>query len=101
MRSGDYRGFYEYQNCALTECTIKLGPIPGRSFISREMEQFILELGVGFTFVARQKRITVGEDDFYLDLQKKLHEAIVLARSRLAGGQDKSLMEYDWKGIGG
>jgi predicted nuclease of restriction endonuclease-like (RecB) superfamily len=36
--------------------------------ILREMEQFILELGVGFTFVARQKRITVGEDDFYLDL---------------------------------
>ena len=32
------------------------------------MEPFILELGVGFTFVARQKRITVGEDDFYLDL---------------------------------
>ena len=36
--------------------------------ILREMEQFILELGVGFTFAARQKRITVGEDDFYLDL---------------------------------
>jgi RecB family endonuclease NucS len=27
-----------------------------------------LELGAGFTFVARQKRITVGADDFYLDL---------------------------------
>lgn len=36
--------------------------------ILREMEQFILELGIGFTFVARQKRITVGPDDFYLDL---------------------------------
>jgi predicted nuclease of restriction endonuclease-like (RecB) superfamily len=36
--------------------------------ILREMEAFILELGVGFTFVERQKRITVGEDDFYLDL---------------------------------
>lgn len=36
--------------------------------IVREMETFILELGVGFTFVARQKRITVDEDDFYLDL---------------------------------
>ena len=147
--------------------------------ILREMEQFILELGVGFSFVARQKRITVGEDDFYLDLlfyhrklrrlvavelklrkfkpadkgqmelylrwlekyeqvpgeesplglilcagkseeqiellqleksgirvaayltelppkdilQKKLHEAIILARSRLAGDQNKSLQE--------
>ncbi|HHQ4312344.1 TPA: PDDEXK nuclease domain-containing protein [Serratia fonticola] len=36
--------------------------------ILREMEHFLLELGVGFTFVARQKRITVGSDDFYLDL---------------------------------
>lgn len=36
--------------------------------ILREMECFLLELGVGFTFVARQKRISVGADDFYLDL---------------------------------
>ena len=36
--------------------------------ILREMEAFILELGFGFCFVARQKRITVDEDDFYLDL---------------------------------
>lgn len=36
--------------------------------ILREMERFLLELGVGFTFVARQKRISVGSDDFYLDL---------------------------------
>lgn len=38
------------------------------SAILREMERFLLELGAGFTFVARQKRITVGADDFYLDL---------------------------------
>ncbi len=36
--------------------------------ILRELEAFIMELGVGFTFVARQKRITVDHDDFYLDL---------------------------------
>lgn len=36
--------------------------------ILREMESFILELGVGFTFVERQKRITIDGDDFYLDL---------------------------------
>ena len=36
--------------------------------ILREMEQVLLELGAGFTFVARQKRISVGQDDFYLDL---------------------------------
>lgn len=36
--------------------------------IVREMESFLLELGVGFTFVARQKRIQLDGDDFYLDL---------------------------------
>ena len=36
--------------------------------ILRELEAFIMEMGVGFTFVARQKRITVDHDDFYLDL---------------------------------
>ena len=33
-----------------------------------ELERFLLELGSDFTFVARQKRITVGNEDFYLDL---------------------------------
>jgi predicted nuclease of restriction endonuclease-like (RecB) superfamily len=36
--------------------------------IVREMEGFLLELGTGFSFVARQKRIQVDGDDFYLDL---------------------------------
>lgn len=36
--------------------------------IMREMESVILELGASFAFVARQKRITVDDDDFYLDL---------------------------------
>ncbi len=36
--------------------------------ILREMESFLLELGVGFTFVARQKRMTIGGRDHYLDL---------------------------------
>ena len=35
----------------------------------REMESFILELGAGFSFVARQKRITVDDEDYYLDLR--------------------------------
>ena len=38
------------------------------SAILREMERFLLELGSGFSFVARQKRMSVGKDDFYLDL---------------------------------
>ncbi len=36
--------------------------------ILREMESVLLELGSGFCFVARQKRMSVGGDDFYLDL---------------------------------
>ncbi|MDE1716368.1 PDDEXK nuclease domain-containing protein [Chromobacterium amazonense] len=36
--------------------------------ILREIEQFLLELGGGFTFVARQKRVQIDNDDFYIDL---------------------------------
>jgi len=36
--------------------------------IIREMEGFLLELGAGFSFVTRQKRIQLDGDDFYLDL---------------------------------
>jgi predicted nuclease of restriction endonuclease-like (RecB) superfamily len=36
--------------------------------ILRELEAFIMELGCGFTFVARQKRITLDGEDFHLDL---------------------------------
>jgi predicted nuclease of restriction endonuclease-like (RecB) superfamily len=36
--------------------------------ILREIESFLLELGAGFAFVERQKRITLDGDDYYLDL---------------------------------
>lgn len=36
--------------------------------ILRELEAFILELGSDFAFLARQKRITVDGEDYYLDL---------------------------------
>jgi len=36
--------------------------------ILRELEEFILELGSDFAFVARQKRMTVDSEDYYLDL---------------------------------
>jgi predicted nuclease of restriction endonuclease-like (RecB) superfamily len=38
------------------------------SAILREIEGVLLELGTGFAFVARQKRMSVGNDDFHLDL---------------------------------
>ena len=36
--------------------------------ILRELEKFLLEIGTDFTFVARQKRLTIDGDDFHLDL---------------------------------
>jgi predicted nuclease of restriction endonuclease-like (RecB) superfamily len=49
--------------------------------ILREMERFILELGVGFSFIARQKRIVIDGEDFYLDLlfyHRKLHRLVAV-----------------------
>lgn len=38
------------------------------SALLREIERFLLELGSGFAFVERQKRITLDGDDYYIDL---------------------------------
>jgi predicted nuclease of restriction endonuclease-like (RecB) superfamily len=53
--------------------------------IMRELEQFLLELGVGFCFVARQKRIIVDDEDFHLDLlffHRKLKRLIAIELNR-------------------
>ena len=45
------------------------------------LEQFILELGNGFTFVERQKRMIIDGEDFYLDLlfyHRRLHRLIAV-----------------------
>ncbi|MBP5541910.1 MAG: DUF1016 family protein [Bacteroidales bacterium] len=45
------------------------------------LEQFILELGNGFTFIERQKRMIIDGEDFYLDLlfyHRKLHRLIAI-----------------------
>ncbi len=45
------------------------------------LEQFIMELGVGFTFVERQKRMIIDGEDFYLDLlfyHRKLKRLIAI-----------------------
>ncbi|HEX8454464.1 MAG TPA: YhcG family protein [Longimicrobium sp.] len=47
----------------------------------REIERFLLELGSGFAFVERQKRITLDGDDYYMDLlffHRKLRRLIVI-----------------------
>jgi predicted nuclease of restriction endonuclease-like (RecB) superfamily len=38
------------------------------SAILRDLERFLLEIGSGFAFVERQKRITLDNDDYYIDL---------------------------------
>ncbi len=46
-----------------------------------QIEQFILELGIGFSFIERQKRMIIDEQDFYLDLlfyHRKLHRLIAI-----------------------
>ena len=45
------------------------------------LEQFIIELGSGFSFVARQKRIIIDGEDYYLDLlfyHRRLHRLIAI-----------------------
>ncbi|MEQ8225049.1 MAG: PDDEXK nuclease domain-containing protein [Candidatus Eremiobacterota bacterium] len=38
------------------------------SALIEHLQQFLLELGRGFSFVARQKRITMDDEHFYIDL---------------------------------
>lgn len=53
-----------------------LGLKENKAYLEKDLEKvlidklkdFLLELGKGFSFVARQKRICVGEDNFYIDL---------------------------------
>ena len=53
-----------------------LSLLENRDYLEKDMEQglidklhdFILELGKGFSFVARQKRITIDGDHYYIDL---------------------------------
>lgn len=49
--------------------------------ILRELEQFLLEVGAGFSFIARQKRIQVDSDDYYIDLlffHRKLRRLVAI-----------------------
>jgi len=49
--------------------------------IISELEKFILEMGNDFAFLARQKRITIDGQDFYIDLlfyHRKLRRLVVI-----------------------
>ena len=61
------------------------------------MERFILQLGAGFAFVARQKRIVIDGHDFYIDLlfyHRKLRRLIAVdLKLRTFQAADKGQME--------
>ncbi|MDY0062453.1 MAG: PDDEXK nuclease domain-containing protein [Myxococcota bacterium] len=65
--------------------------------ILRELERFLLELGTDFTFVTRQKRMTVDGQDYYLDLlfYHRLLRCLVAIELKLGRFQaaDKGQME--------
>lgn len=49
------------------------------------LQRFIMELGSGFSFVERQKRMIIDGEDFYLDLlfyHRKLHRLIAIELKR-------------------
>jgi len=51
------------------------------SAILVELQQFIIEFGSDFAFLARQKRITIDSDDYYIDLlfyHRKLRSLIAI-----------------------
>lgn len=51
------------------------------SAILREIERFLLELGAGFAFVERQKRITLDGDDYYVDplfFHRRMHRLVAI-----------------------
>lgn len=49
--------------------------------ILAEMEKFLCEMGTDFGFIARQKRITIDNEDYYIDLlfsHRRLHCLVVI-----------------------
>ncbi len=74
--------------------------------ILREMESFILELGVGFCFVARQLRMQIDDRDYYLDLlfyHRKLRRliAVDLKLGEIRGCGQRVRWNSIWAGSSG
>ena len=63
------------------------------------MQEFLLELGAGFAFVARQKRLTLDGDIFYADLvfyhmRLKCYVIIDLKTEKLTHGDIGQMQMY-------
>lgn len=65
--------------------------------ILHDLETFLLELGTSFSFVARQMRMSIGPDDYYLDLLffHRALRALVAVELKLGrfDARDKGQME--------
>ena len=67
--------------------------------LTTHMQEFLLELGAGFAFVARQKRLTLDGDHFYADLvfyhvRLKCYVIIDLKTEKLAHGDIGQMQMY-------
>ena len=68
---GSHGHVLENRGAALAACALVVGErreADLEAAILRQLEAFILELGRGFAFVERQKRMVIDGEDFYLDL---------------------------------
>ena len=61
MRDPYILDFLNLPNASVLESTLEQGLIDN-------LQQFLLELGTGFAFIARQQRISTEDQDFYIDL---------------------------------
>lgn len=67
------------------------------SAILAELQQFIIELGLDFAFLARQKKITIDQEDYYIDLiffhRKLKHLIAIELKLEKFQASDKGQME--------
>jgi len=57
-----------YLECLGLKCEAEYYEKDVESALIKHLQEFLLELGNGFTFVARQKRILLEDDEFFADL---------------------------------
>ncbi|MFH0947393.1 MAG: PDDEXK nuclease domain-containing protein [Elusimicrobiota bacterium] len=81
--------------------------IPEKSYyVEKQLEQklidhlhdFVLELGKGFTFVARQKRITIDNEHYYIDLvfYHRILKCLVLVDLKVGGLDHKDVGQMNF-----
>ena len=81
--------------------------IPEKSYyVEKQLEQklidhlhdFVLELGKGFTFVARQKRITIDNEHYYIDLvfYHRILKCLILVDLKVGGLDHKDVGQMNF-----